>query len=155
MAATRFDLVSEWSFTSPLERVWEELAHPEVWPSWWRAVRKVETIKDGDASGVGSVRRFTWATALPYTLSFEMTATRVEPMSVIEGRAHGELDGVGRWTLATAGTGVRVRYDWMIEITLPWQVTLAPILRPIFAWNHNVVMAWGYTDLKKRLGETA
>ena len=112
-------------------------------------------LRDGDASGIGAVRRFTWGTALPYTLSFEMTATRIEPMHLIEGRARGELDGTGRWTLTAAGPGTHVRYDWMIDITTPWQVMLAPILRPLFAWNHNVVMAWGYHDLKKRLGETA
>lgn len=155
MAATRFDLVSEWDLSSPIGRVWAELTHPEAWPSWWRAVRKVEMIRDGDVKGVGAVRRFTWATALPYNLSFEMTATRIEPMTVIEGRARGELDGVGRWTLSPAGTGTHVRYDWMIEITVPWQVALARILRPIFAWNHNVVMGWGYSDLKTRLGEPA
>ena len=155
MAATRFDLVSEWTLASPPERVWEELTRPETWPSWWRAVRKVELLKDGDENGIGAVRRFTWGTALPYTLSFEMTATRVEPMTIIEGRARGELDGVGRWTLAPAGTGTHVRYDWMIDITIPWQVALAPLLRPMFAWNHNVVMSWGYAGLKKRLGESA
>jgi uncharacterized protein YndB with AHSA1/START domain len=155
MAATRFDLVSEWDFVSPIERVWDELTHPDAWPDWWRAVRKVELIADGDANGVGAVRRFTWGTALPYTLSFEMTATHIEPMRMIEGRARGELDGVGRWTLTPSGTGTHVRYDWMIEITIPWQVAFAPILRPMFAWNHNVVMGWGHTDLKRRLGEAA
>jgi uncharacterized protein YndB with AHSA1/START domain len=155
MAATRFDLVSEWRLASPLERVWHELTRPQDWPSWWRAVRSVQSIKDGDANGVGAVRRFTWGTALPYTLSFEMTATRVEPMSIIEGRARGELDGTGRWTLRPEGTGTYVRYDWMIDVTVPWQVTLAPILRPLFAWNHSVVLGWGYIDLKARLGEPA
>ena len=133
--------------------VWHELTRPEDWPGWWRAVRDVRSIKEGDANGVGAVRRFTWGTALPYTLSFEMTATRIEPMSVIEGRARGELDGTGRWTLRPEGAGTHVRYDWMIDVTTPWQVTLAPILRPLFAWNHGVVMGWGYTDLKTRLGE--
>jgi hypothetical protein len=74
---------------------------------------------------------------------------------VLEGRAVGELDCVGRWTLRPEGDGTHVRYDWMIEITKPWQVALAPILRPVFAWNHNVVMAWGFEDLKARLMKTA
>jgi len=29
---------------------------------------------------------------------------------------------------------------------------LAPIARPLFEWNHNVVMNWGAEGLKKRLG---
>lgn len=155
MAATRFELVSEWHFDTPVERIWAELTRPDDWPAWWRAVRRVETIRDGDRNGVGAVRRFTWGTALPYTLSFEMTATRVEPMTLIEGEARGELDGVGRWTLAAANGSTRVRYDWNIDITRPWQVSLAPLLRPVYAWNHNVVMGWGYEDLKTRLMKTA
>ena len=67
--------------------------------------------------------------------------------------AKAELDGTGRWTLRPEGAGTHVRYDWMIDVTTPWQVALAPILRPLFAWNHGVVMGWGYTDLKTRLGE--
>jgi hypothetical protein len=32
---------------------------------------------------------------------------------------------------------------------------LAPPLRPVFGWNHHVVMGWGYEDLKTRLMKTA
>jgi hypothetical protein len=136
-------------------RIWAELSTPDAWPDWWRAVRKVELLAEGGRDGVGAIRRFTWGTALPYTLSFDMTATRVEPLAVLEGRARGELDGTGRWTLRRDGEGTHVRYDWQIDITKPWQVALAPLLRPLFSWNHNVVMGWGYEDLKTRLMKTA
>jgi uncharacterized protein YndB with AHSA1/START domain len=155
MPATRFDLVSEWLLDAPLERVWAELMAPEAWPSWWRAVKEVEPISNGDANGIGAVRRFTWGTALPYTLSFNMTATRIEPRRIIEGRAQGELDGTGRWTLTAQGQRTHVRYDWMVDITNPWQVALAPVLRPVFAWNHHKVMAWGLEGIAARLRQTA
>jgi hypothetical protein len=155
VAATRFELVSEWRFDTPVERIWAELVTPDRWPQWWRAVKAVKLVADGDRDGIGAVRRFTWRTALPYTLSFDMMATRIEPMRVLEGRARGELDGIGLWTLTPAGPGTHVRYDWNIDITRPWQVVLAPLLRPVFAWNHNVVMGWGYEDLKTRLIKTA
>jgi hypothetical protein len=29
---------------------------------------------------------------------------------------------------------------------------LSPIARPIFSWNHNVVMRWGGEGLAKQLG---
>ena len=155
MAATRFDLTSEWRFATPVERIWAELIDADSWPQWWRAVKRVELIADGDRDGIGAVRRFTWGTALPYQLSFDMTATRIEPMQLLEGRARGELDGTGRWTLRPDAGGTHVRYDWQIDIMRPWQVALAPVLRPLFAWNHNVVMGWGYEDLKTRLMKTA
>ena len=152
MALQQFNLVTEWRLEVPVDRVWAELMRPDDWPQWWRAVKRVETLAEGDARGIGAIRRLTWVSALPYELTFEMRATRVEPMTVIEGRASGELDGTGRWTLTPDENGTHVRYDWQIEVTKPWMRTLAPLLRPAFAWNHNVVMAWGYRGLRQRLG---
>lgn len=80
-----------------------------------------------------------------------METTRVEPGSIIEGRAIGELEGAGRWQLSNDGAITIVRYDWKVETTKCWMNYLAPIARPIFKWNHNVVMRWGAEELAKRL----
>jgi hypothetical protein len=81
-----------------------------------------------------------------------MTVTRIEPIHIIEGRARGELNGLGRWTITPDGGGTHVRYDWQVELGKDWQRVLAPVLRPAFAWNHGVVMGWGYRGLCRRLG---
>jgi hypothetical protein len=152
MSVTQFELASNWRIAAPLPRVWPEIVDVDAWPSWWRAVRKVERLRDGDAEGIGALRRLTWATALPYTITFDVMSTRIEPMHLIEGRASGELSGVGLWTLASDGAGTTVRYDWRVELGKPWMRTLAPLLRPAFAWNHNVLMRRGEEDLRRRLG---
>ena len=54
--------------------------------------------------------------------------------------------------LAPDGDATTVRYDWHVELGKPWMRTFAPVLRPIFAWNHNVLMGWGEADLRRRLG---
>ena len=151
MGASEFHLVTEWSFAVPRESVWAELSKPEDWPSWWRAVKRVELLEPGDANGVGALRRMTWRTALPYSLSFDIRTVRVEPMSVIEGRAEGELRGVGIWTITADGVHTNARYDWKVEVTRPWMRFVAPLARPVFAWNHYVVMKWGARDLAQRL----
>jgi uncharacterized protein YndB with AHSA1/START domain len=151
MPATQFHLVTDWSLDAPPAAVWDALIKPDDWPTWWRAVEKVEPLEPGDASGLGACRRFTWRTALPYAITFNMRTVRVEPLSVIEGRADGELAGTGRWTLTPAGAGTHVRYDWIVEVTKPWMRVLAPLLRPVFAWNHNKVMAWGREGLARKL----
>jgi uncharacterized protein YndB with AHSA1/START domain len=151
MVPKHFYLVTEWQLDAPVERVWSLLKNVETWPSWWRAVRCVEKLQDGDADGVGAVHRMTWKTALPYQLTFDMRTERVEPMTEMEGRASGELDGVGLWTLRPHGENTHVRYDWNVEVTKPWMKALAPILRPVFAWNHNVVMGWGEEGIRSRL----
>jgi uncharacterized protein YndB with AHSA1/START domain len=151
MSATEFHLVTDWTLPAPLDAVWAELTKPEEWPSWWRAVERVELLEKGDADGIGALRRLTWRTALPYSLTFDMRTTRVEPKALIEGRAQGELTGVGRWTLAPTGGETQVRYDWRVEVTQPWMRFVAPIARPVFAWNHGVVMGWGREGLVRRL----
>jgi uncharacterized protein YndB with AHSA1/START domain len=151
MSATSFHLLTGWSFDAPRETVWRALIAPEEWPSWWRAVAAVERLAEGDANGVGAVRRMTWRTALPYTLTFDMRTTRVEPMALIEGRAEGELTGIGRWRLSGDGAHTGAQYEWIVDVTKPWQRLFAPLLRPVFTWNHNIVMAWGEAGLARKL----
>lgn len=152
MTSQQFNLTTEWRVKAPLDRVWAELTRPEDWPQWWRAVKRVELLHAGDADGLGAERQLTWRTALPYELTFVMRTTRIEPMSVIEGQAIGELDGIGRWTPRDGGSETLVRYEWQVSVTRPWMRTLAPLLRPAFTWNHHVVMRWGYQGLCRRLG---
>lgn len=151
MSVTQFELLSHWHLAAPLEQVWPEIADVDAWPQWWRAVRKVEKLRDGDAAGIGATRRITWTTALPYTITFDVESTRIEPLRLLEGRASGELNGVGLWTLTSDGTGTTVRYDWRIDLGKAWMRVLAPVLRPAFAWNHNVLMGWGEADIRARL----
>ena len=152
VTSQQFNLVTEWCVKAPLQRVWDQLVAPDDWPQWWRAVKRVETLREGDANGLGAQRRLTWRTALPYELSFDMQVTRIEPMSVIEGRATGELEGIGRWTLRTDGPETLVRYDWQVNLGKPWMRALAPVLMPVFARIHGFVMGWGFEGLCRRLG---
>ena len=152
VTSQQFNLVTEWCVKAPLQRVWDQLVAPDDWPQWWRAVKRVETLREGDANGLGAQRRLTWRTALPYELSFDMQVTRIEPMSVIEGRVTGELEGIGRWTLRTDGPETLVRYDWQVNLGKPWMRALAPVLKLVFAWKHGCVLGWGYEGLCRRLG---
>jgi uncharacterized protein YndB with AHSA1/START domain len=147
MASTDFHLVTTWDLDASIDQVWQVLIAPETWPEWWPSVKKVEVLSEGDAEGIGAVRRLTWTTALPYELTFDMRTVRVEPKSVIEGRASGELDGIGRWTLTPSGSGCSLRYDWIVEVTKPWMVALAFAIKPVFTWNHGVVMERGRRGL--------
>lgn len=159
LAASKFRLVTHWALAAPAEAVWEVLTRPEDWPGWWRAVERVELIEPGGANGLGAYRRFTWRTALPYRICFNMRVTRIEPLSVIEGRADGELSGIGRWTLTpeggAGGDGTRVRYDWIVAVDRAWMRVLAPLLRPVFVWNHSKVMAWGEEGIVRKLAAEA
>jgi Polyketide cyclase / dehydrase and lipid transport len=147
-----YSFVTRWRFRAPLAQVWDLVYHSEAWPEWWRGVERVERIEPGDAEGIGSLQRYTWKSKLPYRLAFDMRLTRVEPMSLIEGEAVGELSGTGRWQLAEDGDVTDVRYDWNVSTTKPWMNLLAPVARPLFKWNHDVVMNWGADGLARKLG---
>jgi uncharacterized protein YndB with AHSA1/START domain len=149
----QYQFVTTWRFKAPQEKVWNLILDSEHWPEWWRGVEQVEKLKDGDANHVGAIHRYTWKSRLPYRLIFDMKTTRVEPVMLIEGQAIGELQGVGRWQLSTDGDLTTVSYDWKVETTKCWMNYLAPIARPFFEWNHNVVMRWGGEGLAKRLAE--
>jgi len=153
-AAHQYRLTTRWLLDAPIDRVWDALTAPEEWPRWWRYVAAVETIAPGDARGVGAVRRYTWSSRLPYRLAFEMTTTRLERPSFIEGRARGELNGIGRWRLTRDAGGVGAQYEWIVTTGKPWMNLLAPLLAPVFGWNHDQVMAEGGRGLARHLGVT-
>ena len=147
-----YEFVTIWRVGAPIESVWNEIYHSEEWPKWWKGVESVVELRKGDEGGVGSIHRYTWKSKLPYRLSFEMETIRVEPPLLLEGIARGELQGRGLWQLASEGNETLVRYDWRVETTKQWMNLLAPIARPLFEWNHNVVMSWGAKGLAQRLG---
>jgi uncharacterized protein YndB with AHSA1/START domain len=151
MGISHYELLTRWLLPAPLPAVWEELTHPERWPEWWRGVRRVQLLESGDADGVGACRRMTWRSALRYELTFNMRTTRIERHSLIEGVAEGELRGRGLWTLAAEAGQTQVQYDWLVEATKPWMRVLAPLAKPLFAWNHGVVMEWGRSGLMRKL----
>lgn len=148
---SRYAFVTNWLIPAPQERVWQELLTPERWPTWWRGVEQVELLRPGDDDlGHGAVRRYTWQSRLPYRLTFVMETTSIEPQERIEGRATGELEGIGCWHLSPAGNQTQVRYDWQVVANKWWMRCLAPLARPAFEWNHNVVMDWGRQGLIRR-----
>lgn len=149
--SSAYQFVTRWEFDSPIEPIWQMLMSPEDWPTWWRGVEKVELLKAGDANLIGATRAYTFRSRLPYRLKFKMETTRIEPMRLIEGRATGELEGRGLWTLDCAERKTRVRYEWEVDANKWWMKLLAPIARPAFVWNHDVIMEWGRRGMEQRL----
>jgi len=147
-----YEFLTIWRVKAPIETVWNEIYHSDEWPTWWKGVESVVEVRTGDENGVGSIRRYTWKSKLPYRLSFNMQTIRIEPPRLLEGLAVGELQGRGLWQLSSEGNETIVRYNWNVETTKSWMNLMSPIARPLFEWNHNVVMNWGAEGLAERLG---
>jgi len=123
----------------------------ERWPEWWKGVRSAVELESGDELGVGSLARYRWRGRLPYTLEFDVRATHAERPYLLEGVAQGELTGDGRWRFFEHDGLTAVLFEWNVSTLRSWMNALAPVARPAFAWNHDVVMRQGAEGLARRL----
>ena len=146
-----FRLVTIWRIEAPLPQVCNAISSCLHWPDWWEGVEKVEVISPGDANGIGGLRRFTWKGQLPYRLTFDIRVTCAVPLQVLEGRASGELEGVGCWRLSREDPVTVVRHEWHVRTTRRWMNLLAPIAWPLFKWNHDQIMRQGGEGLARLL----
>jgi hypothetical protein len=101
---------------------------------------------------VGCCYRIAWRSRVPYPIEFEFTVERMERPALMEGRAEGALSGHGRWRLLEEGGVTAVLYEWNVATPKRWMNLVAPVARPVFAWNHDVVMRWGGEGLARQLG---
>ena len=147
-----YSFITTWLVRAPREEVFQVIWDAERWPEWWRGVQSVVKLEEGDEEGVGSLGRYTWRSRLPYRVEFNTRTVAVERPWYIEGHASGELDGIGRWRLFEEDGICAVVYDWEVSTTRPWMNLVAPLARPVFAWNHDVIMGWGAEGLSRRLG---
>jgi hypothetical protein len=85
----------------------------------------VSQLDGGDADRVGSRYRIAWRSRIPYELEFDFTVRK----------------GV-----------TAVLYEWHVGTSKRWMNLLAPLARPVFEYNHDVVMRWGGEGLARRLG---
>jgi uncharacterized protein YndB with AHSA1/START domain len=149
MAAYSF--LTTWILDAPLESVWQAIHEIEAWPAWWRGVERVDKLEHGNGDGIGALYRQEWRSVIPYPVRFETRITRLERPHLIEAEADGELAGTGRWRFFD-GRETAIVYEWNVRTTRPWMNLLAPIARPVFRWNHNVVMHQGGQGLADLLG---
>lgn len=152
MTAPEYRFLTTWCLEAPIDPVFAAIHDAESWPQWWKGVRDVVKLEPGNEEGVGSLGRYTWRSRLPYELVFEMRTTRVERPHFMEGEAQGELAGTGRWRLFEHAGVTAVLYEWNVRTTREWMNVLAPVARPVFAWNHDVVMRQGGEGLARLLG---
>jgi len=92
-----------------------------------------------------------WRSRIPYDLAFEFAVERTERPHQMYGTATGELTGTGHWRLYEEAGVTAVTYEWNVRTSKGWMNALAPVARPVFEYNHNVVMRWGGEGLARHL----
>lgn len=138
-----YSFLTTWLIEAPIDPVWDAIYETERWPDWWKGVSRVHELEPGGPDGVGKRFTIAWRSLLPYDLEFETLVTHVERPHVMAGAATGELEGSGRWRLFEHAGATAVLYEWNVATTKAWMNLLAPLARPLFAWNHDYVMRAG------------
>ena len=141
-----YSFLTTWLLECPRERVWDALQEAERWPEWWRGVQRVTELAPQQRYLIA------WRSRIPYELEFEFDVQEREPPCSMFGHARGELTGTGHWRLFERDGVTAVLYEWNVRTTRPWMNALAPVARPVFEYNHNVVMRWGGEGLARHLG---
>ena len=154
----RFILISRWQLDCAIEDAWQRIYAIRRWPQWWPNVRGVQVEgQAGEMPSVGNSAWVDWKTRLGYGLRLRVTTTNVLPPCELEGTAEGDLNGRGLWILEPVlepqqDQGVSVTYRWDVHLNRLWMRWLAPLLRPVFAWNHFDVMRAGAHAMARDIG---
>jgi uncharacterized protein YndB with AHSA1/START domain len=148
---TRYHLVTDIRVSTKPERVWEALTRSDSSPSWWRWLRNVEVMDEGDERGVGARFRHRVGTPLLYGVSYEGEVTRVVEPSLAEFKVSGDFVGTGQFRLRpNEDGGTDLTFTWLVATPKPWMSLLGWVARPVFVWNHHRLMS----DFGKDLAAT-
>lgn len=154
-----FDLVSHWRLDAPVPRVWRAITETEQWPRWWPGVVGVRKLRSGDGTGVGLLQQITFRAGLGYRLHLQLEVTEVLTEERLRARAAGTLAGEGIWLMKQAaperGGHTDVTFVWRVTLPPGLLRWLAPVLAPLFRWNHRRVMRAGRIGLAHYLAMTA
>lgn len=148
----KYSFTTNWQFRASLPAVWNAIHQSLEWPEWWKGVLSVRELEKGDEDGVGGVREYTWRSALPYRLCFNMRLTDIVTHRYLRGEAYGELEGTGEWFFEENDGITYVKYNWTVFTNKAWMNYCSFFLKPAFNYNHDVVMRWGAEGLAKKLG---
>ena len=134
--------------TATPSRVWETLARSEEWIHWWRWLKDVEVLNEGNGQGIGHRVRHEVSSPLGYSLRYIGLITRASEPVMSRFEAEGDLEGRGQFSIErTDADSTLIVFHWLVETPKTWMNLLAPVARPIFVWNHHRLMGDFARDL--------
>jgi len=113
----KYSFVTRWQLNASLQEVWDAIYNSLEWPQWWKGAVSVIEIEKNDENGINGIRNYTWRSALPYKLNFNMRLIENKPLESLKGVAFGELQGDGEWLFTQRGSLVCVQYNWNVITT--------------------------------------
>ena len=156
MPAHVFRFEEEWNFPdASVAEVYEVLAHGELLPQWWKGVYlKARKLSPSRQPQVGDRLAVQARGFLPYKLDFIIEAAELSPNSRVVVKTFGDFEGRWSATLTKRPEGAHVDLVWEVTVEKPALKRLAPLLRPLFAWNHRWTTPRGERGLRAFLAQT-
>ncbi len=150
--AASYEFRTVWRVAGTIDEVKAVLGDGPSLPRWWPAVYiTVDTLNEGDETGLGGEIALYTKGWLPYTLRWTLLVTEPITDTGYALTATGDLIGTGRWTFGQDGPEVVITYDWRVSASKPLLRRLTWLLRPVFAANHKWAMARGEESLRLEL----
>jgi hypothetical protein len=150
--ANAYHFISDWRVQGTTEEVFDTLSDATSLPRWWPSLYlRATELEPGDERGIGKVVDLDSRAWLPYTIRWRFRVTESDRPHHSRLEASGDLNGRGIWTITQEGEEVLARYDWKVRADKPLLRYLSPVLKPIFAANHEWSMARGEESLELEL----
>jgi len=143
-APFRFDRT--WTFAVPPEELWAVLTKTDQYVGWWSWLREF----DADGIRPGNTARCTIQAPLPYALRCTIHVDDVIAARAIHTMVSGDLRGPARLEIDRAGDGSTARLVWSLDLGNPVLARLARVGRPLMSWAHDVIVATGVEQFRRR-----
>ena len=137
MPANTYVFREHWTVPASRDRVYDVLSDGKLLPDWWKGVYLEATPLNGPDVRVGARLDAVLRGALPYRIRCVLESTELVEGEIVEVVARGDFEGRWRATLSDVDGGTRVDIDWRVTAEKPLIRYLSPLLKPLFAWNHN------------------
>jgi hypothetical protein len=140
MKHAKYNFITTFCVKASVEEVFAVLIAYNKWQTWWKGLNDLEVIKDARVP-----KGYKLALALGpgfYNLHFTLTLDSISINKSISLNSSGDLQGVGTFTLSQKEDSTVVTFIWNVETTKFWMNLVEPIGRPIFVFEHNVIMKW-------------
>ena len=141
----RYRFSRAWSLPAERRAIHAALLDTSSWPSWWPQLSTVVTVA-GTHDDPHRLQRFLLRAPSGYTVTVDGRFTAIGD-DHLRARLSGDLTGEGEIWLDEDGAGCRLRYDLEVATTHLWMRLLTPLARPLFAWNHDRLVAHGMAGL--------
>lgn len=152
MRSTEYSFVTHWNIHGSLSRVYGVLNNVSAYPQWWPELAREFRCLSTPGSAPGHERgAITTKGFLPYELKWTYEVTESNSPHTFSIKAEGDIEGTGKWVLEQNGDNVDVTYYWTVRANKPLLKYFSFILKPLFARNHDYVMAQGKRGLEKEL----